>query len=120
MVRALLLTLLLLLLLPLLLLSLLLLSLLLFLLWRRGPVPRNALHRPQHPSPSQNTPAHTCPPAGRVAAHVPLSQHTESVVFNPRYPRLLAYAGEPVPQGYRDKGREVVAGKVCILNIGAK
>lgn len=50
---------------------------------------------------------------------VPLNQHTESISFNPRYPKLLAFAAEPLYTGRDSRSnKEVYAGRVGIVHFG--
>ncbi|KAF8071083.1 THO3 [Scenedesmus sp. PABB004] len=55
---------------------------------------------------------------GKYVCRVPLAGHSESVAFNPRYPRLLAFAAEAAPAGRDSRGRETYVGKVGIVVLG--
>eukprot|EP00775_Hariotina_reticulata_P006097 gene6097-6334_t len=57
---------------------------------------------------------------GHYMYRVPLSQPVESLAFNPRYPRLLAFAAETVPAGYGRDGKlsKEASGRVGILQFG--
>jgi hypothetical protein len=58
--------------------------------------------------------------AGHYMYRVPLTQPVESLAFNPRYPRLLAFAAETVPAGYGRDGKpsKEASGRVGILQFG--
>lgn len=47
-----------------------------------------------------------------------MAQHSEAVAFNPRYPRLLAFAGDTVVKGRDSKGKDQLEGRVSVVVLG--
>jgi hypothetical protein len=55
--------------------------------------------------------------AGKLLHRIPLLHHSEDVAFNPRWPKLLACAGETA-YTKDSKGRTVVESRVTLIFLG--
>eukprot|EP00879_Flechtneria_rotunda_P026609 GHRR01028383.1.p1 GENE.GHRR01028383.1~~GHRR01028383.1.p1 ORF type:complete len:282 (+),score=66.92 GHRR01028383.1:151-996(+) len=56
---------------------------------------------------------------GKFMYRVPIAEPTESIAFNPRYPRILAFAAEKYYSGYKDRSsKEIYYGRIGVISFG--